>query len=70
MAQEIDTRLVALEISAAHQAQIIDEMSAVITEQWQTIERMQKKLDALGARFVAMEEQDGAPPENTKPPHW
>lgn len=70
MSQEMESRLVALEVSAAHQAQIIDEMSGVITDQWQTIERMQKRLEALGARFVAMEEQDGAPPENTKPPHW
>lgn len=70
MAQEIDARLVALEMSAAHQAEVIEELSALITDQWQTIERLQKKLDAVAARFVAMEELDGAPPENTKPPHW
>jgi SlyX protein len=70
MSTNTETRLTKLEITVAHQAQTIDEMSAVITDQWQTIDRMQKKLEALGSRFVALEEQAGAPPENTKPPHW
>jgi SlyX protein len=70
MATDTDARLIALEVNVSHQAQTIDEMSAVIAEQWKTIEHMQRKLEALASRFVAIEDQDGAPPENTKPPHW
>jgi SlyX protein len=70
MAQDADSRLTKLETTVEHQANTIDEMSAVITEQWQTIERMQRKLDALASRFVALEEQTDTANENTKPPHW
>ena len=44
--------------------------SARIAEQWKTIERMQKKLDALTDRFLALEEQAAPPIEPRKPPHW
>ncbi len=70
MAQDTDSRLTKLETTVEHQANTIDEMSAVITEQWQTIERMQRKLDALASRFIALEEQTDQGSENTKPPHW
>jgi SlyX protein len=70
MAQDVDRRLTMLETTVEHQANTIDEMSAVLTEQWQTIERMQRKLDALASRFVALEEQAGPSNENAKPPHW
>lgn len=70
MAQNADARLTKLEMTVEHQSNTIEEMSAVITDQWQTIERMQRKLDGLASRFVSLEEQAGTATENTRPPHW
>jgi SlyX protein len=70
MAHSDDARLTTLETVVEHQARTIDEMSAILSEQWQTIERLQRKLDALASRFVALEEQAGPSNENAKPPHW
>ncbi len=70
MGDEPNDRLTKLETIVEHQSSTIDEMSAVITEQWQTIDRIQRKLDALASRFVVLEEQAGPSNENAKPPHW
>ncbi|MER9562523.1 MULTISPECIES: SlyX family protein [unclassified Mesorhizobium] len=50
-------RLTTLEIRAAEQEKTIEELSGQIAEQWKVIERMQRKLDALAERFLALEEQ-------------
>jgi SlyX protein len=63
-------RLMTLEIRAAEQEKTIEELSGQIAEQWKVIERLQKKLDALATRFLALEEQTAPPIEATKPPHW
>ena len=42
----------------------------IIAGQWKTIERLQKKLDALAERFLALEEQTAPDIPVTKPPHW
>lgn len=68
--ERLDERLVALEIRYAEQERTIAELSGQLAEQWKTIDRLQRKLDALTERFLALEEQ--ATPETpvTKPPHW
>ncbi|RUV39688.1 MAG: hypothetical protein EOR97_27130 [Mesorhizobium sp.] len=63
-------RLTTLEIRAAEQEKIIEELSGQIAEQWKVIERMQRKLDALTDRFLALEEQTGDEVPVTRPPHW
>lgn len=63
-------RLTTLEIRAAEQEKTIEELSGQIAEQWTAIERMQRKLDALTGRFMALEEQSGPDVPITKPPHW
>jgi len=63
-------RLTTLEIRATEQEKTIEELSGQIAEQWTVIERQQKKLDALTARFLALEEQAAPAIEATKPPHW
>lgn len=63
-------RLTTLEIRAAEQEHTIEELSAEIAEQWKTIERLQKKLDALTDRFLVLEEQTAPDVPVTKPPHW
>lgn len=63
-------RQTALEIRAAEQERTIEELSGQIAEQWKVIERMQRKLDALSDRFLALEEQAAPEVPVTKPPHW
>lgn len=63
-------RLTTLEIRAAEQERVIEELSGEIAEQWKVIERLQKKLDALTDRFLALEEESAPAHEATKPPHW
>jgi SlyX protein len=63
-------RLTTLEIRAAEQEKTIEELSGQIAEQWKVIERMQRKLDALTARFLELEEQAAPDVPVTKPPHW
>jgi SlyX protein len=65
-----DDRLTTLEIRSAEQDKTIVELSDQVAEQWTTIERMQKKLDSLTQRFLALEEQTGPDVPVTKPPHW
>ena len=45
-------------------------LSGQITEQWKTMERLRKKLDALTDRFLVLEEQAAPDVPVTKPPHW
>jgi len=63
-------RLTTLEIRAAEQERTIEELSEQIAEQWKTIERMQKKLDALTERFLTLEEATRPEIPVTRPPHW
>ncbi|MBD0413437.1 SlyX family protein [Oryzicola mucosus] len=63
-------RFTTLEIRAAEHEKTIEELSDEIARQWTVIERMQKKLDALTERFLAVEEQAAPDVPITKPPHW
>lgn len=65
-----DDRLIALEIRSAEQEHIITELSDQLAQQWKVIDRLQKKLDALTERFLALEEQATPAAPVTKPPHW
>lgn len=65
-----EARIIQLEILCAEQEKVIQELSAQIAEQWKTIDKMQRKLDALTQRFLALEEQAAPDVPVTKPPHW
>ena len=65
-----DDRLTTLEMRAAEQEKTIEELSQQIAEQWTVIERMQRRLDALSERFLALEEQSAPDVPVTRPPHW
>ena len=64
-----DDRLAKLEMLAAEQERTIEELSGQLAEQWKLIERMQKKLDMLTERFLALEERTAPDIPVTKPPH-
>jgi len=65
-----ETRLTALEEQVAHQAVTIEELSSSIALQWEQMDQMKLKLDALTRRFLDLEEATGPSPEITKPPHY
>jgi SlyX protein len=65
-----EDRLRALEELTAHQAKTIDELSAEIALQGENLRRIQKKLDAMAERFMALEETVTPAAEATRPPHW
>jgi SlyX protein len=63
-------RIAQLEMLLAEQERTIEELSGEIARQGQVIEKMQKKLDALTHRFLALEEQTAPDVPVTKPPHY
>lgn len=63
-------QITTLEIRAAEQERTIEELSGQIAAQWKAIDKMQRKLDALTERFLALEEQSAPDVPVTKPPHW
>ena len=66
----VEGRLTTLEIRAAEQEKTIEELSGQLTEQWNTIEGLRRKLDVLTDRFMALEDQVTPDVPVTKPPHW
>ncbi|WP_336056149.1 SlyX family protein [Nitratireductor sp. CH_MIT9313-5] len=63
-------RIEQLEMLAAEQEKTIEELSTQLTEQWKSIDALQKKLDRLTERFLTLEEQVAPDVPVTKPPHW
>ncbi|MCB1455921.1 MAG: SlyX family protein [Nitratireductor sp.] len=65
-----DERLRKLEELVAHQALTIEEMSAEMAAQGETLRALQTRLDVLVRRFVALEESAAPDVPVTRPPHW
>ena len=65
-----DPRIVSLEIAVAHQGKGIEDLSAVVNEQYAEIKPLRKKLDALVSGFLALEETAAPEIETARPPHW
>ncbi|MEQ8298067.1 MAG: SlyX family protein [Nitratireductor sp.] len=63
-------RTATLEMIVAEQERTIEDLSGEVAAQWKTIERLQKQLDRLTQRFLALEEQTAPEVPVTKPPHW
>lgn len=65
-----DERLTKLEMLAAEQERLIEELSGQLAEQWKEIEAHHKKIDALTHRLLELEEQAAPEVPVTRPPHW
>jgi len=52
-----DPEIIKLQMLAAEQEKTIEELSGQVAEQWKAIEALQRKLDRLSERFLALEEQ-------------
>lgn len=62
-------RLDALETRIAHQDQTIDELNAVVTQQWTTIEQLRRRLDAMEEQ-VRSGGYIADPSTEQPPPHY
>jgi SlyX protein len=65
-----EERITGLEIANAEHERTIEELSRQIAEQWAVIDRLQRKLDLLAERFVAVEESSLGDVPITRPPHY
>jgi len=60
-----------LEEHISHHAAAIDDISKEMARQWDTIRRLEAKLDRIIDHLKAMQEEaDSAPPASNPPPHY
>ncbi len=69
LTQELESRVVDLEIQITHQANTIDDLSQMVSRQWEMIDRLSRQVTLLQDTLVELEENIG-PPGNEKPPHY
>jgi SlyX protein len=70
-AEILNARIDKLEMHVAHQDQTIEDLQKVVSDLWTEIERLTRKLAALGVRLEAVEERtDTAAPVEPPPPHY
>lgn len=62
-------RLQDLESRLAWQDDTIDRLNAVIREQWEVVDRLRQRLDAMEERVRELEVEEGGAPI-TPPPHY
>ena len=55
---------------AAHQAQMIEDLSDELQRAFAAIDRMQRRVTSLAERLQSVEDVAMPRPENTKPPHY
>lgn len=70
MSENSDAKLVKLEELAAHQGQMIDDLSQQLAKQWKLIERLKTRIDEMTDRFEELDDHSRAAQPNQKPPHW
>lgn len=68
---EVSVRLETLETTVAHQAQAIEDLNRIITEQWSMIDRLKRAYEQLSDRVQEAETSARqAGPAEPPPPHY
>jgi SlyX protein len=68
---ETASRIVALEVRVAHQDRVIEDLNALVTEQWKQIDALAKQVERMTDRLQRVEEN--APSSDAPeppPPHY
>lgn len=65
-----EERLTKLEITVSEQEAAIQDLSDVVNQQWQEIEKLQSKLKVTHSRLVSLEENMPSSSQVEKPPHY
>lgn len=70
---DLQNRVDALEIKAAHQEQQLNDLSEMVSDQWKLIERLGGALSKADARIESLENNSAEPAPglaDEKPPHY
>lgn len=65
----LEKRIETLETKFAFQQDTIDSLNKTVTEQWNEIDRLNRKIARFEAQIHALEDNQGTI-ENTRPPHY
>jgi uncharacterized coiled-coil protein SlyX len=68
--EKFEKRITSLEEVLAHAVLNNEELSNELLHANKKIEALERKVFVLESRFVTLEDNLDAPPEDTKPPHW
>lgn len=63
-------RLIELELKIVHQEKALEDLSDMVTRQWQVIDRLERELRRLGEQLVDLEDSGKATPKDVPPPHY
>ena len=69
MSSELEDRIVTLEIQITHQVSMLEDLSQMVTRQWDSIDRLTRQVKGLQETVLELEETGGVPAQ-TKPPHY
>jgi len=68
---DLERRIADLETRAAHQDEVIEDLSSVLAKQWKEISDLNDKIGYLKNILQELEDGiDGAPPGDKPPPHY
>ena len=71
--QDVEKRLMDLEVGLAHQQRLCEQLNEVVTEQNKQLLALQKLLPNLKSQLTELKQQvasKSAPPPDEKPPHY
>jgi SlyX protein len=68
---DLDARIEQLETTIAYQEQVIDDLNAAVTSQWQEIDALKRQLTKLTDQLREVEANPAlAPQDEPPPPHY
>lgn len=71
MAEDLESRVQVLEELLAHREAELQDLSDMVSQQWQRIENLERDLNRTKDRIITLEDEVGeGPAANQKPPHW
>lgn len=71
MSDDLEARIQVLEEQLAHRDQDFQDLSDMVTQQWNKIEELKRELTQTKDRLITLEDEVGeGPAADQKPPHW
>ncbi|MCG8492251.1 MAG: SlyX family protein [Sneathiellales bacterium] len=67
---DLEKRLNELEMQLAEQDRTLQDMSEMVSQQWDEIDRLKRKLTTASERIVSLEENLPQNDQIEKPPHY
>jgi SlyX protein len=71
MTNDLEARIQVLEELLAHRDQELQDLSDMVSQQWNKIEELKRDLTRTKDRLITLEDEVGeSPAADQKPPHW